>query len=113
MAGAGGEGAAACGNQKSNNLTKKSRFCRSLTRPSGTLSLRRGKLALPRPYLFTLIILPPQTGEGRGGGQPGGETGEGWGEGATACGENAASTSKKSKQKEKNQHLLPRFRVNC
>ena len=39
---------------------------------------------LPPPYLFTLIILPPQAGEGRGGGQPGGEK---LGEGARRAGE--------------------------
>jgi len=35
----------------------------------------------PSPYLFILIILPPQAGEGRGGGQPGGKirAAPGWG----------------------------------
>ena len=51
------------------------------TAPShGGCGLSWGGNLLPHPYLFTLIILPPQTGEGWGGGQPGGETRERRGE---------------------------------
>ena len=53
------------------------------------------EILLPRPYLFTLIILPPHTGEGWGGGQPGGETKEGWGEGASACSQKSQTISQK------------------